>query len=321
MPFVDYEQRRFERREGESVLDALLRAGVPVSHSCKAGSCGACMLRATSGTLPAKAQLGLKDTWKARGYFLSCSCTPEADLTVAPAEADTQVSATIVSLEPIGRDVVRLRLRCDTPFDFRAGQYATLRTAHGVARSYSIASLPEDGALEMHVRLIPNGRMSEWLRNEATPNDRVWLQGPSGDCFYTPGNVDQPMLLAGTGTGLAPLYGILRDALRNGHRGPLHLFHGALRPDGLYLQQELAALAHAHENFSYTPTVLAAENPQHLTVGELDGVILRQLPDLKGWRGFLCGDPALVNKLRKKLFLSGMAMRDIHADAFLPSVA
>lgn len=322
MPIVEFEGRRHPRREGESVLDALLRNGVDVSHSCKAGSCGACLLRAVDSPVPPKAQAGLKDTWKARGYFLSCSCTPEGDFIAAAADADTQMPATIVELVPIGLDVMRVHMRAEAAFEFRAGQYITLRAPIGVARSYSIASLPEDGLLELHVRLIPNGRMSEWLRAEAQPGDRVTLQGPAGDCFYLPGNVEQPILLAGTGTGLAPLYGILRDALRSGHRGPVRLFHGALRPEGLYLRDELTHLASTHGNFEYVPAVLAADAPTGgVEVGEIDGVILRRFPNLTGWRGYVCGDPTLVQKLKKKFFLSGMAMRDIHSDPFLPSAA
>lgn len=127
------------------------------------------------------------------------------------------------------------------------------------------------------------------------------------------------MLLIGTGTGLAPLYGIVRDALRAGHRGPIHLFHGAVRPAGLYLCEELAAMAAAHANLNYTPSVLQADAPGAFEVGPIDRLIAGRFPKLDGWRGFLCGDPALVLSLKKKLFLSGIASRDIYADAFLPS--
>jgi hypothetical protein len=48
-------------------------------------------------------------------------------------------------------------------------------------------------------------------------------------------------------------------------------------------------------------------------------MIASRFPKLDGWRGFVCGDPTLVQSLKKKLFLSGIASRDIYADAFLPS--
>jgi NAD(P)H-flavin reductase len=241
-------------------------------------------------------------------------CQPVSDLTVAGVGNDARLGATITGLHPLTRDVLRVRLVCDAPFDFRPGQYVTLLRDDGLARSYSIASLLDETELELHVRRIPNGRMSGWLYEEAGPGTKVHLQGPSGECFYVPGREDQPMLLIGTGTGLAPLYGIVRDALRTGHRGPIHLFHGALRTEGLYLCEELAALAAEHPNLAYTPSVMQDDGP-------LDRVVASRFPKLDGWRGFICGDPGLVQMLKKKLFLSGIASRDIYADAFLPSAS
>jgi hypothetical protein len=69
----------------------------------------------------------------------------------------------------------------------------------------------------------------------------------------------------------------------------------------------------------YTPTVLNGEAADGCEVGSIDQVVLRRFPKLTGWRGFLCGDPTLVQSLKKKLFLCGMASCDIHADAFVPS--
>jgi NAD(P)H-flavin reductase len=270
------------------------------------------MLRATDGEVPTAAQVGLKETWKTRGYFLSCQCRPERDLRVAPVDSDAQVAARIAAIEPLSADVMRVRLACDAPFEFRAGQYISLLRDDGLARSYSIASLPREGSLELHIRWYPNGRMSEWIRTAARPGDSVRVLGPSGECFYVPGRADQPMLLAGTGTGLAPLYGVLRDALDHGHTGPIHLLHGALREEGLYLRDELTALTRVHLNVSYTPSLLSEDGP-------LDQVVLKRFPKLTGWRAFLCGDPTLVQGLRKKLYLQGMDLKQIHADAFLPS--
>jgi len=58
-----------------------------------------------------------------------------------------------------------------------------------------------------------------------------------------------------------------------------------------------------------------------IEVRELDQCILSRFPSLKGWKGYVCGDPALVNSLRKKLFLAGMASKAIYTDAFVPTAA
>ena len=312
MPTLRFGDFSTEIAENETALDALLRTGAPVSYACKAGSCGSCMLRAVDGDLPSTAQTGLKDTWKARRYFLACMCRPANNLTAAPVGSDAQVSASIAALEPLSADVMRVRVAFTEPFEFRAGQYITLLREDGLARSYSIASLPDDGHLDLHIRCLPNGRMSEWIRKQAQPGDRIRVLGPSGDCFYIAKDPEQPLLLAGTGTGLAPLYGVLLDALNSNHSGPIHLFHGAVNESGLYLRDELTRIASKYSNVDYVPTLLERDGP-------LDQVILNRFPKFSGWRAFLCGDPTLVQSLKKKLFLRGADLRNIHADAFIPA--
>jgi CDP-4-dehydro-6-deoxyglucose reductase, E3 len=317
---LTYQGAAFEAAPGETVLEALLRGGVDVANSCRAGACQSCLLRSSSGAVPAAAQQGLKSTLVEQGYFLSCLCRPEEDLVLEPA-GGLEVTATITSLELLTPTVLRARLRTQEPFAYRSGQYVVLRRPDGLARSYSLASLPEDGELELHVRRAPFGRMSGWLFDQATANDKVALRGPAGDCFYTAGKSEQPLLLAGTGTGLAPLAGILKDALRQGHTGPIHLFHGALRPEGLYLRDELREMAGKHTNVTYTPVVMEGGDAEGIATGAIDRVITATQPKLGGWRGFLCGDPAVVQTLRKRLFLAGMGSREIFADAFVEAPA
>ena len=107
--------------------------------------------------------------------------------------------------------------------------------------------------------------------------------------------------------------------MKHGHRGPIQLFHGALHSGGLYIWEELRRLARRYSHVEYTPAVLNGDESEGVTVGSLDQVVLKRFPKLSGWRGYICGDPALVHLLKKKLFLSGMASRDIYADAFLPA--
>ncbi len=318
MPMLSYEGATFEVKPGESVLDALLRGNVRVAHSCRSGACQSCLMQTSASYIPALAQQGLKPALKEQGYFLSCQLRPETDVSLQSAKG-LELAATINSLELLTATVLRVLLRTVEPFEYRAGQYLTLLRADGLARSYSIASLPATQELELHVRRVPNGQMSGWLFNEARPQDAVTIRGPAGDCFYTAGQPDQPLLLAGTGTGLAPLLGICKDAITQGHRGPIHLYHGALNSTGLYGETALSALRQSCSTFAYHPVVLHGEPSDILQYGPLDKVILSTHPRLTGWRGFICGDPAIVQLLKKKFFLAGMASRDIAADAFVES--
>jgi ferredoxin-NADP reductase len=161
--------------------------------------------------------------------------------------------------------------------------------------------------------------MSNWLHDDVAPGHRLEVRGPAGDCFYLTGRPEQPILLAGTGTGLAPLYAIVRDALHHGHTGPIRLYHGALNPAGLYLVDELTQLAAEYANFTYVRSVLNADDALDagLRVGNLENMILSDTPSFAGWRVFLCGNPELVKNLRKRIFLAGAKMKEIYSDAFV----
>lgn len=313
------EGRTHEIDAGETVLEGLLRDGVSVPHSCRNGICQSCLMRVVEGTPPEAAQKGLKEGLRMQGYFLPCICRPDGDLEIAAPDADVAafVAATVIDKQVLNDDILRLRLRPGSEIRYRPGQFVNLRTGHGHVRSYSIASVPDvDEGLEFHIRRLPDGQVSGWVHDVLVSGDALEIQGPAGDCFYVPGRPDQPLLLIGTGSGLAPLWGIIRDALRQGHRGPIHLYHGSRRPAGLYLTNELRGLMRDHPNFRYTPCLSGDHVPSGYRSGRAAHVALEDHPDLKGWRVFLCGHPDMVAATRRKVFLAGVNMVDINADAF-----
>lgn len=305
--------------ENESVLDALLRAGADVPYSCRSGVCQSCCLRAVEGRAPSAAQLGLPPTLAALGHFLACVAHPQDDLVCArPGALAGAVDATIRDRESLAADVVRIRLTPNAPFDVKPGQYVNLVRPDGLVRSYSVANLADDdGFVELHVRVLEHGAMSRWIATSASPGTSVTLRGPAGSCVYVPGSPDEPLLLAGSGTGLAPLLGIARDALRHGHRGPIHLMHGGRTAAALYGGDELERLRRSHDNVVVTRCVLDGPGHGDVVEGALDRVIAARLPDLTGWRVYLCGHPDLVRTLQQDTFLAGASLDAIHADAFL----
>lgn len=322
MADVIYDDKRYECTEGETVLECLERNAIDVPSSCRSGVCQTCLMKSLEGTPPPVAQKGLKPTLQAQNYFLACMCVPAADMSVSLKGIEgLRAAATVHAVEMLNERIARLRVACDTVPDYRAGQFFNLCRPDGTVRSYSAASLPgKDAHLEFHVGLLPGGRMSGWVINEAQPGDVIDLLGPQGQCFYVAGNPEQPLFLLGTGTGLAPLYGIARDALAQRHTGPIYLFHGSVQRAGLYLVDELQALSAEHENFHYCPCILQGSAPD-TTTGAIDAIALERIPNLKGWRVFLCGPPDLVKIMQRKCFMAGASMKEIFADAFLPSRA
>ncbi len=315
MTRLTFGETTLDLKSGETVLEALERAGFDPPSSCRAGQCQTCLHRAIDGAPPPAAQEGLTPGQKATGYFLACLCVPAGDLVIVrPEEAGRQIDAEVRAIDKLAPDIVRVRLAADS-FNYRPGQFLELIAQDDLRRHYSLASHPEeDDFLELHIRLHDNGRMSRVLQDEVSAGRRLRIAGPAGTCFYEGVDPDQPMTLIGSGTGLAPLYGVLRDALFRGHRGPIRLYHGARHASGLYLRDHLLDLAVKNPNFDYKPSAL---DPSAPFGGDISALALSSETGYPDTAFFLCGGENLVNRLRREIFLRGASVDQIRADAFI----
>ncbi len=314
MPTISFEGNHYPSQSGETILETLLRNGALLPSKCKTGACRTCMVRVIAGTPPAAGQAGLKDTMAAQGHILPCSCQPEGDITLGHINmADHEVTLTVSDITPLGTGEVRIRFTCNEPLSYRPGQYINLvRPSDELVRSFCLASAPdEDGFLEIHVARTADGKMSRWLCDELQIGATVGCYGPAGDCFYLPGKHDSPLLMVAIGSGLAGIYGILRDALKHGHTGhAIHLIHAA-EPTRHYLSESLSSLAAQHPNLTITEC-----GPDKDDLTQSIKAIAADGTDLSGWRAYACGDPAKVKAVQKTAFLNGIAMADIYTVMF-----
>jgi ring-1,2-phenylacetyl-CoA epoxidase subunit PaaE len=64
------------RREGETLLDGAIRAGIDVRYSCKSGVCATCRAKLVDGQVDMDANYALEDYEIARGFILTCQSYP-----------------------------------------------------------------------------------------------------------------------------------------------------------------------------------------------------------------------------------------------------
>lgn len=324
MPQLRFKNRSLPLQPYESVLDCLLRSGEAIPYACKAGMCQACLVRAVGCEATPESRKWIKPNLQAQGYTLACQWVPETDVSAAlPGLDEFSVAVRISEVTPLNERVLRLCLQPEDParmFAYRPGQYLTLINPEGCIRSYSIANDYErEGHVELHIARTSHGEFTRWVFTQAHYGMQLHMRGPAGDCYYS--NLDgaaHPLLMGGTGTGLAPLYGIARDALQQGHKGPIHLYHGGRTPAHLYYVEELRQLAREHANFHYHPCVGEPGSQTGLLQGRLEQLVESSLDakSLPQTRVYLCGAPDFVYGMRKRLFLKGLRTPHIHCDPF-----
>ncbi|ULT72128.1 iron-sulfur-binding ferredoxin reductase [Pseudomonas sp. BC42] len=310
MPELTVGSRRWSVAPASNLLDALNQAGVAVPYSCRAGSCHACLVHCVQGLPSDSRPDALSDEQRRRGWRLACQCQVVEDLQVETfnPQRDGQ-PARVSGLDWLSSSVLRLRLQPERPLRYRAGQHLVLWTATQVARPYSLASLPEeDRFLEFHLDCRHPGQFSDAARQLQVGDTLSLGELRGGALHYDPDWQQRPLWLLAAGTGLAPLFGVLREALRQDHQGPIRLIHLAHDSSEHYLAKPLAALA--------------ANRPQ-LSVelwqgAELTAALAQLRLVSRQTLALLCGHPDSVEAFARRLYLAGLPRNQLLADVFLP---
>jgi len=303
--------------KSDSVLDALLSKGIDIPYSCKSGLCQTCKMHCLNpDDLPIHSNKNLQTTEQALGYFLPCICKPTKTLKISPISLDTLTHSTkVIERTFVSNKIIRLRL--EALFNFKGGQFCNLFKTDQLSRAYSIASTPEDGFLEFHIKCITGGAFSEWASTDLNVGDTIKVSAPLGTCFYISANPEQPLLLSGIGTGLAPLLGIIKTALLNKHQAPIDLILGAKNTDDFYLKETLYALSQKHPYLTVHWVAQSVNSTSdHFLKDDLYHYVASLYPSLKDHQVFLCGAPSFVTKMQKQCFLSDAAISNIYCDIF-----
>lgn len=312
---------------GANLLEALRAHDVPVSYSCMAGRCGTCRCKVVQGTvLDAGRELQRPPATGAdeEGCVLACQTFVTEACTVEIAEPDEVVvhtartlKATVVAIEDATHDIKRIRLQPAKPLDFSPGQYAQLQFTPAHARPYSMAGLAGDSALEFHVRLVPEGRVTGYIAQDLKVGDAVRVSGPLGSAYLRRRH-EGPMLCVAGGTGLAPILSIVRGALAAGMQSPVHLYFGVRSERDVYGLDWLATLQRAHPALT-VHTVLASGRAPGSRSGLVTEAIAADWPSLAGFRAYLCGAPPMVEATALLVRRLGVLPAHIYADAFYAS--
>ena len=164
-------------------------------------------------------------------------------------------------------------------------------------RPYSIASDPEDDALEICLNRVPGGRGSAYLLGLGV-GAPVRFTGPWGTFALDRAPAEEVVFIA-DGTGIAPIRPMLRRALATGARSP-HLLYA----DALVYRDELERLTREQPGFRF----------ERVARRDLrDAVVARWVDaDADRTRRFhVCGVGAIVLELRDLLRRAGYERRAV----------
>ncbi|HEY6545432.1 MAG TPA: FAD-binding oxidoreductase [Dokdonella sp.] len=318
-------------RDGETLLEAGLRAGLVLPYECRNGGCGVCVCTVLNGRFdhgPYQPNT-LTERMRAEGKALMCCAVALEDLefevpaveTLRSSNAPTinRYQGRVERMERLSETVMRVvvALPGSQRIDFVAGQYINILLEDGTRRAFSFANPPHENELiELHIRRIPGGRFTTHVFERMQVGDTLDFEAPIGRFTLHAGT--RPMLMVAGATGFAPIKSILEDAFHRGVQRPMELYWGVSNVEDLYMLELAEGWAREHPNFRIVPVLsdpASAQSWQGRT-GLVHEAMLADHADLSGYEAYVCGSVKMVDTAVPAFIAHGLGADACYSDAF-----
>ncbi|WP_018151381.1 NADH:ubiquinone reductase (Na(+)-transporting) subunit F [Leeia oryzae] len=325
--------RTIEVEDGQTILDASLRAGIYLPHACGQGYCATCKISITDGEVDHAnaSNFALMDYEREEGKTLACCARLEAD-TVIEVDIDIDEDArnlpvkdyqgTVSRIENLTPTIKGIWIKLDDGevLDFQAGQYINLPLPNDIGiRAFSLANPPSTGnEIELNIRIVPGGAGTTWIHKELKVGDTLHFTGPYGR-FFVHKSANVPSLFMAGGSGLSSPRSMILDLLDEGSTQPITLVYGARNQTELYYHQEFLALAEKHPQFTYVPAL--SDEPADSNWTGFRGYVHDAAKahfdnDFRGQKAYLCGPPIMIESCITTLMQGRLFERDIYTEKF-----
>ena len=315
---------------GSSLLNSLAEKDIFIPSACGGrGTCGYCKLKvnAGGGQITPVEEPSLSPQERKDNIRLSCMVKVRRDLQIEIPEdlfSVRRYHARVAHKKPLTHDIVELRFDLIEPptIEFEAGQYVQLESTdykghEAVMRGYSISSRPaEKRQLELIIRLVPDGICSTWVFEHLQAGQTASFSGPYGHFHLS--DTDAPIICIAGGSGMAPIWSIVRDMKDKGITRPTTYFFGALTQKDLFFHDEFRKIEKECPWFKFVPAL--SKEPENSTWngerGLITDVVARHFPTISQHEAYLCGSGGMIDAAIAVLVKNGMPETNIFYDKF-----
>ncbi|XP_045465598.1 NADH-cytochrome b5 reductase-like [Harmonia axyridis] len=221
---------------------------------------------------------------------------------------------------PSSYSVFKLDNECEKQLKYKPGQHFLLKgydLSSGVEFTKAYTPIPygenSKRSFTILVRMYNNGKMCSYLHNLQIGDETLW-RGPY--CNFNINYSMKNILFIAQGTGIAPIYSILKEMLNNDSCETfLHLFFCCRSFDDIFLRNELYVLK-AHWNFNYEVFLKSSSNiwnkyeeiihERKLKSEDLNAFIMNK--NKKDLQVIICGSEEFENCIN--CYLQGYGIKD-----------
>ena len=215
-----------------------------------------------------------------------------------------------------------------TEFNFKAGQYITLKTlidAQEVRRDYSLSSSPASGALTITVKEIDGGVFSSYTNRHLKIGDALEVGAPNGRFFYDPQSDSTKTVVAfAAGSGITPIMSIARTLLETETNSTFVLIYGNKSPKETIFHEEILALQTLYSDRFKLQLVYSEVDEDGAIFGRIDSgtinyILKNAISAQDVHKFYLCGPEGMINTVNGILIENGVEASQVLFELFTTS--
>lgn len=214
-------------------------------------------------------------------------------------------------------------------FRWRAGQHVTLRfdlAGREERRSYSISASPVSGPLQITVKRVEGGLVSNHINDRIVAGDRIDIMPPFGGfCLDPDKSARRTCYFLAGGSGITPLIAMVQALLAAEPYSTAHLVFGNRNAASILFRVDLENLAARHRERLTVSHVLSAADwlssfspwrRGHIDEAAIEALFAELPPYAQDVQYFVCGPGAMNGSVRGALMNLDVPAGRIHMESF-----
>jgi NAD(P)H-flavin reductase len=224
----------------------------------------------------------------------------------------------ILEIKSLSPSIKCLKFSLPKNFKFKAGQYVSLSVFADGKKfrvPYSLASAPNGKFAEFCIKLVKNGRSSNFIKN-LKKGDEIELFGPAGKFIVNEESKNNDLIFISTGTGVSPFKSMISALLKQRFKHRIILLKGFRDEGDILCEKEFLELQKKYKNFEFHNILSQPKNKDFEDKGHVQDFFDKYIP--KNFQGdfYLCGYREIVKDIAKNLEEKGFAKNRIFFEKY-----
>ncbi|MFP4844606.1 FAD-binding oxidoreductase [Winogradskyella sp. PE311] len=214
-------------------------------------------------------------------------------------------------------------------FDFKAGQYITLKTTingEDIRRDYSICSSKNSGEVTVGVKAVENGTFSVYANEELKTGDAIEVAEPNGRFVFEANEVKTRTIAAfAAGSGITPILSIAKTLLEDEPFSNFILVYGNKSiADAMFVKDLLELMTvygnRFHVHFIYSQSQEADALFGRIEKSTVNLIVKNKYKGVSIEKFYLCGPEQMIHTVKDVLVENGVKEKSILFELFTAPV-